>query len=60
MDQLVEEVNSCIKCQATVVDNRKEPFKSELPRAPWVEVSVGFAELEGGDYLLLVVIGDYS
>ena len=61
MDLLVEnKIGSCIQCQSAVTDNRKESLKmSELPRAPWTEVSVDFAELPNGKYLL-VVVDDYS
>jgi transposase InsO family protein len=61
MDQIVEtKVSCCIACQASVTDNRKEPLHmSELPRAAMVECSVDFAELPGGEYLL-VVVDDYS
>ncbi|KAK2149695.1 hypothetical protein LSH36_441g00020 [Paralvinella palmiformis] len=61
MDQLVDKkVSFCVVCQAAVVDTRKEPLRmSELPRAPWAEVSIDFAEPDAGQYLL-VVIDDYS
>jgi len=60
MDQLVEKkVSSCVVCQAAVVDTHKEPLRmSELPRAPWGVVSVDFAKLDVGQYLI-VVIDDY-
>jgi transposase InsO family protein len=61
IDRLVEQaVESCIACQAATPQVKREPLQmSKLPVAPWKELSADFAELPGGDYLL-VVIDDYS
>lgn len=64
MDSIVENViNNCVACQAANHDNSTlcEPLQmSDLPRAPWTEVSADFCgPLPCGEYLL-VVIDDYS
>ena len=61
IDAMVEQtINSCIACQATTVDKSREPLKmSKLPDGPWLEVSVDFADLATGEYLL-VITDDYS
>ena len=47
IDKMVERrVKSCIPCQASVPETKREPLKmSPLPTAPWTEISVDFAEL---------------
>ncbi|KAK3751933.1 hypothetical protein QZH41_013886, partial [Actinostola sp. cb2023] len=46
--------------QATVPTTKTEPLRmSTLPSGPWKELSMDFAELPTGDYLL-VLIDDYS
>ena len=53
-------VKLCIPCQASVPETKREPLKmSPLPTAPWTEISVDFAELPMGQYLL-VLMDDYS
>ena len=61
IDQMVEmKVSSCLACQSAVIDTRKEPLQmSEMPKAPWTEISVDFAELPRGGYLL-VIVDDYT
>ena len=61
IDSMVERrVKSCLACQATVLDMKREPLRmSPLPVAPWTELSTDFAQLSSGEYLL-VVIDDYS
>ena len=61
IDKMVERrVKSCIPCQASVPETKREPLKmSPLPTAPWTEISVDFAELPMGQYLL-VLMDDYS
>ena len=62
IDKDVEhEVKSCFACQPTTLRNEKESRKmSELPTAPWENISVDYhGPLSSGEYLL-VVIDDYS
>nr|XP_006819238.1 PREDICTED: uncharacterized protein K02A2.6-like [Saccoglossus kowalevskii] len=61
IDAMVEQtINSCIACQATPFDKSSEPLKmSKLPDGPWLKVSVDFADLATGEYLL-VITDDYS
>ena len=59
-DLTEKKVKSCIACQATTPDARREPVKmSQLPSTVWQEVSVDFKELSTGGYLL-VITDDYS
>ena len=63
IDRLVEEkVKSCLACQVTTPRNEREPLQmSELPRAPWTEVSIDFGLAPtGSSEYLLVVVDDYS
>lgn len=61
IDRLVEErVKACIACQIAVATPHREPLQmTQLPSSPWSELSIDFAQLTTGDYLL-VVIDDYS
>ena len=62
MDQLLEDkLKNCIACQATTSTNKPAPLQmSELPPAPWTELSADFfGPLPTGEHLLLV-IDDYS
>ena len=63
IDQLVEKkVKSCLACQVTTPRNEREPLiMSELPSAPWTEVSVDFGTAPTGlNEYFLVIIDDYS
>ena len=61
IDAMVENtVSQCLPCQTTTVNKSREPLKmSELPKGPWLEVSIDFADLPTGEHLL-VVYDDYS
>lgn len=61
INQIVEErVKSCLACQAATPETKREPLQmSPLPDKAWQEVSIDFAELSTGDYLL-VISDDYS
>ena len=61
IDKLVRELcDSCVACQAAVVDNRKDPVEmTNLPPYPWAEVSLDFCDLPNGEHLL-VIVDDYS
>ena len=55
-----ERVKSCLACQVATPEAAREPLQmSTLPDQAWEEISVDFAELSTGDYLL-VVSDDYS
>ena len=58
MDRVVEEaVARCIPCQANTNRCTKEPLcMSDLPRGPWLNLSVDFCgPLPSGEYLLVIV-----
>ena len=62
MDTAVEEeVSSCVPCQANTNRCTKQPLcMSELPRGPWLYLSVDFCgPLPTGEYLL-VIVNEYS
>ena len=61
MGKAEEEVSSCIPCQANTNRCTKEPLcMSELPRGPWLNLSVDFCgPLPTGEYLL-VIVNEYS
>lgn len=61
IDKLTNDcVKSCIPCQASVPETKREPLlMTDLPRAPWTEVSADFADLPSGEHLL-VLVDDYS
>lgn len=62
MDKAVEEeVESCIPCQANTNRSVKEPLSmSELPKGPWLELSLDFCgPLPTGEYIL-VIVDEYS
>jgi hypothetical protein len=61
INKMVEErVKSCLTCQVATPEAAREPLQmSILPDQAWEEISVDFAELSTGDYLL-VVSDDYS
>jgi transposase InsO family protein len=61
INKMVEErVKSCLACQVATPEAAREPLQmSTLPDQAWDEISVDFAELSTGDYLL-VVSDDYS
>ena len=61
IDKYAEEcVKSCIACQASYPVPKKEPLcMSELPTAPWTELSCDFGQVGSNEYLLIVV-DDYS
>ncbi|CAB4008646.1 hypothetical protein BSL78_21779 [Paramuricea clavata] len=54
-------IDNCLACQATVVQQPFEPLRmTELPQAPWQQLSVDFCgPLPSGD-MLFVVIDEYS
>ncbi|PIK41369.1 hypothetical protein BSL78_21779 [Apostichopus japonicus] len=54
-------VSSCLPCNATTPERSQEFLNmSELPAAPWTELSIDFCgPFPSGDYLL-VIIDDYS
>ncbi|CAB3993646.1 Transposon Ty3-I Gag-Pol poly, partial [Paramuricea clavata] len=60
INKMVEErVKSCLACQVATPEAAREPLQmSTLPDQAWDEISVDFAELSTGDYLL-VVSDDY-
>ena len=63
IDRMVEEkVKSCLACQVTTPRNEREPLQmSELPTAPWTEVSIDFGVAPtGSSEYLLILIDDYS
>ncbi len=61
INKMVEErVKSCLACQVATPEAAREPLQmSPLPDQAWDEISVDFAELSTGDYLL-VLSDDYS
>ena len=62
IDHLAETtVSQCIACQATTGNTVREPLNmTELPKAPWTNVSIDFSgPYKTGEYIL-VVIDDYS
>ena len=62
IDKLVENtVAQCIPCQATTGKTTREPLKmSELPKAPWTNISIDFSgPYKSGEYII-VVIDDYT
>ena len=61
IDKTVEnEVKNCAACLVSTPETKREPLKmSPLPSAPWKEISIDFAELPNGEYLMLV-IDDYT
>ena len=62
IDKLVENtISQCLPCQATQVGNTHEELHmSELPAAPWTQLSADFKEIGQNKGYLLVVIDDYS
>jgi hypothetical protein len=60
-DKLVEKkVESCCACFISTPESKREPLKmSPLPKAPWSEVSMDFAELPNSE-CLLIITDDYS
>ena len=62
IDALVENtIKSCISCQASTPQNHIEPYKmSELPKAPWTEVSVDFCGPFPTREYLMVVVDEYT
>ena len=61
IDSMVEnQVKTCHACQVATPDSRREPLRmSNLPSAPWTEVSADFATISK-DVYLLVIIDEYS
>jgi Tfp pilus assembly protein PilW len=61
IDKLVEKkVESCCAFFISTPESKREPLKmSPLPKAPWSEVSMDFAELPNSEYLLIIT-DDYS
>ena len=61
IDQMVEKkVQSCCACLISTPESKREPLlMSPLPKAPWSEVSMDFAELPNSEYLLIIT-DDYS
>uniref|UniRef100_H2ZXD0 Gypsy retrotransposon integrase-like protein 1 n=1 Tax=Latimeria chalumnae TaxID=7897 RepID=H2ZXD0_LATCH len=61
INKMVEEkVQSCHTCQTATPETKREPLvMSVLPNSPWKEVSIDFADLPTGEYLL-VISDDYS
>ncbi|XP_030850192.1 uncharacterized protein K02A2.6-like [Strongylocentrotus purpuratus] len=61
IDRMTEKtVRDCLTCQTNTIEHSKEPLlMSPLPKKPWSEISVDFADLPTGEHLL-VVIDDYS
>ena len=56
-----EEVSSCIPCQANTNRCTKQPLcMSELPRGPWLNLSVDFCGLLPTGEYLLVIVDEYS
>ena len=62
IDKRVEEtIAKCIPCQTTHVEHSSEELHmSELPAAPWTELSADFKEIGRNKGYLLVVIDDFS
>ena len=56
MDKAEEEVSSCIPCQANTNRCTKEPLcMSELPRGPWLNLSVDFCgPLPTGEHFIVI------
>ena len=61
IEQMVEKkVQSCCACLISTPESKREPLlMSPLPKAPWSEVSMDFAELPNSEYLLIIT-DDYS
>ena len=61
INKMVEDrVTACLGCQVATPKEAREPLKmSSLPNQVWEELSIDFAGLPTGDYLL-VVSDDYS
>ena len=61
IDKMVEKkVQSCCACLVSTPESKREPLAmSPLPKAPWSEVSMDFAELPNSEYLLIIT-DDYS
>ena len=61
IDKMVEKkVQSCCACLISTPESKREPLlMSPLPKAPWSEVSMDFAELPNSEYLLIIT-DDYS
>ncbi len=61
IDKMVEKkVQSCCACLVSTPESKREPLSmSPLPKAPWSEVSMDFAELPNSEYLLIIT-DDYS
>ena len=62
MDTAVEkEVKQCIPCQANTGRGTVEPLRMlDLPRGPWLNLSVDFCgPPPSGDYLM-VIVDEYS
>ena len=62
IDEMTQDlISKCTTCQITTSDTRFHPVQmSDLPSAPWVDVSADFSgPYPTGEYLL-VVIDDYS
>ena len=53
IDQMAEnKVQSCWACLVSTPESKREPLlMSPLPKAPWSEVSMDFAELPNSEYL---------
>ena len=55
-----KKVQSCCACLISTPESKREPLlMSPLPKAPWSEVSMDFAELPNSEYLLIIT-DDYS
>ena len=55
-----KKVQSCCACLVSTPESKREPLAmSPLPKAPWSEVSMDFAELPNSEYLLIIT-DDYS
>ena len=61
IDKMVEKkVQSCCPCLVSTPESKREPLlMSPLPKAPWSEDSMDFAELPTKEYLLIIT-DDYS
>ena len=61
MDKLIKTIQKCIVCQVNTTCTTKEPLAmSELPRGPWLNLSMDFCgPLPTGEYLL-VITDEYS
>ena len=59
IDRVVEnKVKSCLACQVTTPRNEREPLQiSELPKAPWNELSINFglAPTASSEHLLVLI-----